>query len=74
MHPHVFELTALAPSAIKIEVVTPTGNIVLTVGAKRFCYADMLFLLKIKELTDSADLLPVGLLFASRFSQQCVAD
>ena len=71
------ELTASAPSAMKIEVVTPPGNIVLAVGAKSFRYADMLFLLKINVITDSTDLLlaevTVAVNTASRYSQQCVA-
>ena len=39
------ELTASAPSAMKIKVVTPPDNLFLTVGAKRFHHAEVWFLL-----------------------------
>ena len=43
---------ASAPSAMKIKVVAPTDNVILTVGAKRFRNAEVLFSPKFNKLLD----------------------
>ena len=46
------ELTASAPSAMKIKVVAPPDDNILTVGAQRFRCAEVLFPSKVNKLLD----------------------
>ena len=66
------ELAALAP-AMKITLVAPTDDIILTVGAKRFRCAGVVFPLRLNELVDGNIFTADPCAAHSRRDQECVA-